>query len=432
MKKVYVAIGTDIIHHGHINIIETARKLGEVTVGLLTDNAISTYKRIPLMSYENRKKIIENIKGVAHVVKQETSEYAPNLIKLKPDYVVHGDDWRTGVLKKTREKVIKTLQEWGGKIVEPEYTKDISATRLIEKMREIGTTPEIRCKKLRQLIELKQIVRIMEVHNGLTGRIIEKSKVIYGEEIREFDGMWQSSLTDSTAKGKPDIELVDSTSRIHTIDQIFEVTTKPIIVDGDSGGLTEHFVYTVKTLERLGVSAVIIEDKIGPKRNSLFGTEVDQQQDTIENFSQKISAGKRAQVVDDFMIIARIESLILKKGLNDAIKRAHAYIEAGADGIMIHSKEDSPKEILEFCKEYKKFENRVPLVAVPTTYSEITENELIDAGVNVVIYANHLLRGAYPSMVKVAESVLKNQRCHEANEYCTPINDILNLIPGGK
>jgi len=432
MKKVYVAMSVDILHHGHINIIETARKLGEVTIGLMTDKSIASYKRVPLLSYDKRKKIIENIKGVKYVIPQDTLDYSSNIKKLKPDFVVHGTDWRTGVQKENRRRVIETLNEWGGKIVEPEYTKDVSATLLIDQMQEIGTTPEIRCKKLKQLIDLKQIVRIMEVHNGLTGRIVEKSKVIDGDTIREFDGMWESSLTDSTSKGKPDIELVDLTSRMQTIDSILEVTTKPMIVDGDSGGLTEHFIYTVKSLERLGVSAVIIEDKIGPKRNSLFGTEVDQQQDTIENFSQKISAGKRAQVVGDFMIIARIESLILKKGLNDAIKRAQAYIEAGANGIMIHSKEDSPKEVLEFCKEYKKFENRVPLVAVPTTYSEITENELIDAGVNVVIYANHLLRGAYPSMVKVAESILKNQRCHEANEHCLPIKDVLTLIPGGK
>jgi len=425
-------MGIDVLHHGHINIIETARKLGEVTIGLMTDKAIASYKRLPLLSYVQRKKIIENIKGVKNVIPQETLDYSTNLKKLKPDFVVHGTDWRTGIQKKTREKVIETLQEWGGKIVEPEYTKDVSATLLIDKMQEIGTTPEIRCKKLRQLIELKPIVRIMEVHNGLTGRIVEKTRIDNGHEIKEFDGMWASSLTDSVSKGKPDIELVDLTSRMHTIDNIFEVTTKPMIVDGDSGGLTEHFVYTVKTLERMGVSAVIIEDKVGPKRNSLFGTEVKQQQDTIENFSNKISQGKKVQVNDDFMIIARIESLILKKGLNDAIKRAQAYIEAGADGIMIHSKENDPQEILEFCNEYNKLKNRVPLVAVPTTYSKITERELIDAGINVVIYANHFLRSAYPSMVKVAETILKNGRCHEADEHCLPIKDILTLIPGGK
>ena len=432
MKKVYVAMGVDVLHHGHINILETASKFGEVTVGLMTDKAIASYKRLPLLSYDQRKKIIENIKGVNNVIPQDTLDYSSNIKNLKPDFVVHGTDWRTGVQKETRRRVIETLNEWGGKIVEPEYTKDVSATQIIDKMQEIGTTPEIRCKKLKQLIELKPIVRIIESHNGLTGRIIEKSKVIDGETVREFDGMWESSLTDSTSKGKPDIELVDLTSRLQTVDSILEVTTKPMIVDGDSGGLTEHFVYAVKSLERLGVSAVIIEDKVGPKRNSLFGTEVNQQQDTIENFSDKISQGKKAQVNDDFMIIARIESLILKKGINDAIKRAQAYLDAGADGIMIHSKEESPQEILEFCKEYNQLKNKGPLVVVPTTYSTITEQELIDAGVNVVIYANHFLRSAYQSMVKVAESILKNQRCHEANEHCLPIKDVLTLIPGGK
>tara|TARA_Y100000294_G_C8558185_1_gene337990 strand:- start:628 stop:1929 length:1302 start_codon:yes stop_codon:yes gene_type:complete len=433
MKKVYVSMSTDIVHHGHINIIEEARKLGEVTVGLLTDEAIANFKRLPLLSYEQRKKIIENIKGVKEVIPQETLDYFPNLIKLKPDHVVHGTDWREGALKKTREKVIETLKQWGGALVEPEYTKDVSATQLANQLNKVGSTSEIRLKKLRKLLELKSIVRIMEVYNGLTGRIVETTKIVDGDAVREFDGMWESSLTDSTSKGKPDIELVDLTSRLQTIDQIFEVTTKPMIVDGDTGGLIEHFVYTVKTLERLGVSAVIIEDKIGPKRNSLFGTEVKQQQDSIENFSQKISEGKKTQVTDDFMIIARIESLILKQGMDDALKRANAYIEAGADGIMIHSKEKDPKEVLDFCNGYSKFKNKVPLVAVPSSYSSITEEELIKAGVNIVIYANHLLRSAYPSMVKTAESILKNRRCHEASEeHCMSVKDILTLVPGGK
>ena len=432
-KKVYVSMSTDIIHHGHINIIEKARELGEVTVCLLTDEAIANFKRPPLLSYEQRKKIIENIKGVKEVIPQDTLDYTPNLIKLKPDYVVHGNDWKTGVQKAIRARVIDVLKGWDGKLIEPEYTKDVSAMQLSEQISQIGTTPELRLKKLRRLLELKPIVRIIEVHNGLTGRIVEKTKIVEGDQVKEFDGMWHSSLTDSTSKGKPDIELVDLTSRLQTIDQIFEVTTKPIIVDGDTGGLTEHFVYTVKTLERLGGSAVIIEDKIGPKRNSLFGTEVNQEQDSIENFSNKISAGKKAQVTEDFMIVARIESLILKKGVEDALKRAKAYIGAGADGIMIHSKEKYPKEVLDFCREYAKFENNVPLVAVPTSYSSITEEELAKAGVSIVIYANHLLRSAYPAMVKTAECILKNGRCFEASEeYCMPISEILNLIPGGK
>jgi len=432
MKKVYVAMGTDIIHHGHINIIEAARNLGEVTVGLLTDKAIATYKRAPLLPYENRKRVIENIKGVRLVIPQETLDYTPNLRKLKPDFVVHGADWRTGVQKHIREKVIKVLKEWNGKLVEPEYTKEVSATQLAADILGIGTTPEIRFKKLRRLLELKPLVRLLEVHNGLTGMIAEKTKIVEVDKVREFDGMWESSLTDSLSKGKPDIELVDVSSRIHTINQILEVTTKPMIVDGDTGGLTEHFVYTIKTLERLGISAVIIEDKIGLKRNSLFGADANQTQAPIMEFSKKISAGKKSQVTDDFMIIARIESLILKKGVKDAIERAKAYIKAGADGIMIHSKEKTSKEILDFCKEYKKIPHKVLLVAVPSTYSMITEEELIKAGVNIVIYANQMLRSAYPAMVKTAESILKNHRCYEADKLCTPIKDIISLIPEGK
>ena len=432
MKKVYVGMSTDIVHHGHIKIIEKARELGEVTIGLLTDEAIATYKRPPLLTFDQRKRIIENIVGVNRVIPQQTLDYVQNLRRIKPDYVVHGTDWRSGIQKNIRERVVQTLREWGGEVIELDYTTDISSTQLNNKINEIGTTPEVRLKKLRRLLQLKPLVRIMEVHNGLTGRIVETTKIIDGDKVKEFDGMWQSSLTDSTSKGKPDIELVDMTSRTQTIDQIFEVTTKPMVVDGDSGGLTEHFVYVVKTLERLGVSAVIIEDKIGSKRNSLFGTEVEQQQDTIENFCKKILSGKRSQVNDDFMIIARIESLILKKGMEDALKRAKAYIESGADGIMIHSKEKSSKEILDFCEEYKKFENIVPLVAVPTTYNSISEEDLIKAGVNVVIYANHLLRSAYPAMVNTAKTILYKERSLETDKYCHPIKDILTLIPGSK
>jgi phosphoenolpyruvate phosphomutase / 2-hydroxyethylphosphonate cytidylyltransferase len=427
-----VAMGTDIIHHGHINIIETARKLGKVTVGLLTDKAIASYKRMPLLSYAQRKRIIENIKGVSQVIPQETLDYVPNLKRIKPDYVVHGTDWRTGILSSIRKRVIEALKEWDGKLIEPEFTRDISATALTEKISEIGITPELRLNKLRKLLYLKPLVRIMEVHNGLSARIAEKTKIIENGNVREFDGMWESSLTDSASKGKPDIELVDVTSRINTIEQILEVTTKPMIVDCDTGGIAEHFAYTVRTLERLGVSAAIIEDKIGLKKNSLFGTEVKQKQDSINNFCIKILAGKKAQVTDDFMVIARIESLILKKGIKDALKRARAYIRAGADGIMIHSKEGDPREIIDFCIGYRNFKNRVPLVAVPTTYNKITEEELAVHGVNVVIYANHLLRSAYPAMLNTAELILKNHRAYEAEEICFPIRHVLTMIPGGK
>jgi len=429
MKKVYLAMTGDIIHHGHINIITEARKYGEVIVGLLTDEAIASYKRIPLLNYEQRKKIVENIKGVSQVIPQRTLDYTENLEMIKPDYVIHGDDWREGIQKSIREKVIETLKKWNGELIEVEYTKGVSGSLLDEKIKKIGTTPEIRLKKLRRLIELKPFVRVIEASNGLTGLIAENTKIVKNGQVREFDAMWVSSLCDSTLKGKPDIELVDLTSRINTINEIMEVTTKPIILDGDTGGLKEHFVYNVRTLERLGVSAIIIEDKIGLKKNSLFGTEVEQFQDDPKNFAEKINAGKKALVTEDFMIIARIESLILKAGIEDALKRAKIYIEAGADGIMIHSKEKDAQEIIEFCKEYKKLDVKVPLVAVPTTYNSITEEELAEFGVKIIIYANHLLRSAYPAMKKTAETILENGRSLEADKYCSSIKEILTLIP---
>ncbi len=432
MKKVYVGMSADIIHTGHLNIINEAKKYGEVIVGVLTDKAIASYKRLPYLSLEERKTIIENIKGVSKVVLQETLDYVPNLKKIKPDFVVHGDDWRTGPQRETRERVLETLKEWGGKLIEPEYTPGISSTMLNAKVREVGTTPGIRIRALRRLLAAKGIVRIMEAHNGLTGLIVEKTKIKKNGSEKEFDGIWLSSLTDSVSKGKPDIGFVDLTSRMNTLNNILEVTTKPIIFDGDSGGLSEHFSFMVKTLEREGISAVIIEDKVGSKRNSLFGTEVKQTQDSIENFCEKIRAGKESLVTNDFMIIARIESLILKAGMEDAIKRAEAYIEAGADAIMIHSKEKRADEILEFCRRYKKIKNNVPLVVVPSTYSHITEEELGKEGVRIVIYANQLLRSSYPVMKKVAESILEHGRAKECDEMCISIKDILTLIPGSK
>ena len=432
MKRVYVAMSADLIHPGHLNIIKEARKYGEVTVGLLTDEAIGSYKRLPFLSFEQRKIIVENIKGVGQVVAQETLDYVPNLRKLKPDYVVHGDDWRTGVQKETRQRVIDALNQWGGQLIEPQYTPGISSTKLNATLKEIGTTPGIRLKRLRRLLAAKELITALEAHNGLTGLIVENTQVKENGMIKEFDAMWLSSLTDSTAKGKPDIGCVDLTSRMNTLNDILEVTTKPIIYDGDSGGLAEHFEFMVRTLEREGISAVIIEDKVGLKKNSLFGTDVQQTQDTIENFAKKISLGKKAQITDDFMIIARIESLILKAGKTDALKRAEAYIAAGADGIMIHSKEKTPDEILEFCREYKKFPQKVPLVVVPSTYNSIKEEELKGAGIRIVIYANQLLRSAYPAMIKTAKTILQNQRACECDEMCMPIKEILTLIPGGQ
>jgi len=432
VKRVYVAMSADLIHPGHLNIIKEARKYGEVTVGLLTDEAIGSYKRLPFLSFEQRKIIVENIKGVGQVVAQETLDYVPNLRKLKPDYVVHGDDWRTGVQKETRQRVIDALNQWGGQLIEPQYTPGISSTKLNATLKEIGTTPGIRLKRLRRLLAAKELITALEAHNGLTGLIVENTQVKENGMIKEFDAMWLSSLTDSTAKGKPDIGCVDLTSRMNTLNDILEVTTKPIIYDGDSGGLAEHFEFMVRTLEREGISAVIIEDKVGLKKNSLFGTDVQQTQDTIENFAKKISLGKKAQITDDFMIIARIESLILKAGKTDALKRAEAYIAAGADGIMIHSKEKTPDEILEFCREYKKFPQKVPLVVVPSTYNSIKEEELKGAGIRIVIYANQLLRSAYPAMIKTAKTILQNQRACECDEMCMPIKEILTLIPGGQ
>jgi len=432
MKTVYVGMSADLVHPGHINILKEASKLGEVVVGLLTDHAIASYKRLPYMKYEQRKEVIENIKGISDVIPQNALDYRENLNKLKPDFVVHGDDWQNGIQRETRQQVIDTLNLWGGKLIEIPYTKGISSTQLNESVKEVGTTPNVRLGMLRRLLHAKPLIRVNEVHHGLSGLITEKIKVERDNKQVEFDVMWSSSLTDSSAKGKPDIEAVDMTSRMVSVNDIFEVTTKPMIFDADTGGKVEHFAFTVRSLERLGVSAVVIEDKIGLKKNSLFGNDVKQHQDSIENFQHKIQEGKAAQVTDDFMIIARIESLILDAGMEDALNRAKAYIEAGADIIMIHSRHKEAEEIFEFCEKYHKIARRVPLMVVPTSFNSITEKEWEERGVNIVCYANHMLRSSYPAMLKVAESILKHGRSLEASDDCLSIKEILELIPGTK
>ena len=432
-KTVYLGMIADIMHPGLINIISEGAKYGDVIIGLFTDKAIATHKRLPYMTYEQRETVVRSIHGVTDVVPQDDWSYVPNLVKYKPDYIIHGDDWLEGPDKYIRDEVFKVMEAMGGKVIEIPYTKGITSSGLAEELESLGTTPQARLKSLRRLITAKPIVRIMESHCGLTGLIIEHTKVEVGTEVREFDGMWASSLTDSTSKGKPDIEAVDLTTRLHDLNDSLEVTTKPVIYDGDTGGKTEHFVFTVRTLERLGVSAVIIEDKVGLKQNSLFGTDAVQTQDTIEDFCSKIKAGKEAQVTRDFMIIARIESLIAGKPVEDALERAFAYVAAGADGIMIHSKNKDGMDIKEFCQRFREKDNHTPIVAVPTTYAQFTEEELASWGINIVIYANHMLRSAYPAMVKCAERILETTRCLEASEeYCMPIKQILNLIPGTK
>lgn len=428
MKNVYTCFCTDIIHEGHLKIIEEAEKYGDVTVGVLIDSEMVKYNRFPTKSTAERLAMVKEIPGVKNVYVQESMMYDKVFEDLNPDVVVHGDNWERPPLSIIRENLISLLKKNGGKLVEVPYTYNENVSRIDRQMREKLALPNLRRARLRKLLNIVPIVKTIEVHSGLTGLIAEKTIVADENEVNQFDAMWISSLCDSTDKGKPDIELVDMTSRFRTIDDVMEVTTKPIIFDGDTGGRIEHFVYNVRSLERMGVSAVIIEDKIGPKKNSLFGTEVVQTQDSIEGFCDKIRAGKRVQLSDDFMIIARIESLILEKGQEDALKRARAYVDAGADGIMIHSKKNEPDEIIDFCDEFRKQDKDTPIVVVPTTYSSITEEELQKHGVNIVIYANQLLRAAFPAMESTAKCILKNHRSKEADENLMAVKKIITLI----
>ncbi len=430
MKKkiVYVGLAADIVHEGHINILKTAARLGYVIVGLLTDKAIASYKKLPYFEFNQRKIILQNLKYVDQVVEQRTLDYVENLKSFRPNYVVHGDDWKIGIQKKTRQRVIKTLKLWGGKLVEPKYTKNISSSKIKNKISSFGVTPQNRVSKLRRLLNVKKIVRILETHNSLTGLIVENLNYIKSSTINEFDGMWSSSLTDSLTKGKPDNQSVDYSTRILGLNYIMDVTSKPLIFDADNGGRIEHISYLVKTLERVGVSAMIIEDKIGEKQNSLFVNQSKTKQDSIASFCNKLRKAKNSKISEDFFIVARIESFILGKGLKDALKRGVKYVDAGADAILIHSKEKTPNEIFDFSKKFKKIKPDCPLIAVPSTYSSVKEKELIKNGFQIVIYANQMLRAAYPAMTNVAKRILKNERSFEIEKEITPIKEIINLI----
>ena len=427
-KLVYVGLSADILHEGHINILKIANKYGEVIVGLLTDQAIASYKKIPHLSYKQREIVLKNIKYVTKVIPQKTLDYRPNLKALKPNYVVHGDDWKIGIQKQVRLNVITTLKKWGGKLIEPKYTKNISSSLIKKNILKVGTSADTRKSKLKRLLEAKTIVRVLESHSALTGMIIENLKIIKKQSYLEFDGMWSSSLTDSALRGKPDNQSVDYSTRIAGLNEIFEVTTKPLIFDADNGGRIEHIPYMIKSLERMGVSAAIIEDKIGLKKNSLFQNQKGTRQDSISGFTKKIKKAKNSTISDDFFIIARIESFILGKNLGDALKRANAYSKAGADAILIHSKENNPTQIFKFAKEFSKSRYFKPMVAVPSSYSKTYEKDLIKNGFKIIIYANHLMRASYPAMVNAAKTILMNKRSFELEEKIIPIKEIINLV----
>lgn len=429
-KTVYAAFTSEVIHEGHKNILEEAKKYGDVIVGVYSDEAILRFDRYPTVPFEERMNVFRSLPGISRVVVQKNVSYRENLLKYRPDYVIHGDNWKWNEQKVIREEVIQILKEWGGELIEVPYTVNDHVKKVERDLKDQLAMPEFRRRRLREVLKLRPIVRALEVHNGITSLICEKT--IVGSEadggLDQYDAQWVSSLCDSTAKGKPDIELVDMSSRMRTIDEIMDVSTKPIILDGDTGGLIEHFVYNVRTMERMGISAVIIEDKTGLKKNSLFGTEVEQTQDTIEGFCEKIRAGKEALRSKDFMIIARIESLILEKGMEDALARAFAYVKAGADGIMIHSRKKDPDEIFEFCDTFRRQDKVTPIVVVPTSYNQVTEEELAAHGINIVIYANQLTRAAFPAMQNVASEILKHHRAKEVDDKLMPFKDVIRLI----
>ncbi len=430
MKKVYISLSADFIHHGHINLIQRASNYGNVILGLLTDKAIASNKELPYLNYEQRLKIISNIQGIKNIVPQDEWDYSKNLMKIKPDYFIHGDDWNFNGQIQLKKNAISSLKKFGGKLIEIKHTKNISSSRLKLDTMGIGTTPDIRKSKLKRLIETGKFLRFIEVHSPISAIITENT--IYNKKNKKlfFDGFWSSSLTDSINNGKPDNESLDISRRLSTINQIFDVTTKPLIMDFDSGGKIEHFQINVRSAEKSGISAIIIEDKKGTKQNSLTEKGNKQPQESIAQFSLKIRKGISNKISNDFLIIARIESLIMSKPMNDAFKRADAYIKAGVDGIMIHSKSKNPIEVVEFAKRFRKNKKykHIPLICVPSTYNQIYDHQLEKVGFNIVIYANHMMRSSIPSMEKIAKSILKNGRTFEIEKKIAPISKVLNYI----
>lgn len=429
MKKiVYVPLAADILHEGHLNILRIASNYGKVIVGLLTDAAIIQYKNLPFFDYDQRFKIVSNLKFVDKVVPQDSWNYRLILNSIKPDFFVHGDDWKKGVQSKIRLEVIKELKKWNGVLIEPKYFKNVSKITQKKKILYLGITPDQRKLQLKRLLKVKKIIRVIESHSALSSLIVENININKNGKILQFDGIWSSSLTDSTLRGKPDNQSVDYSQRIHSLNDTIDTSLKPIIFDGDNGGRIEHLGYLVKNLEKIGVSALVLEDKRGLKINSLFQDQSKSSQDSIKEFSKKIKIVVNSRISKDFMMIARIESLILGKPLKDAINRAEQYSKAGADAILIHSKENHPKEIFNFAKIFKKSKFFKPMIAIPSTYSKTYEKELINNGFKIVIYANHLLRASYKAMYDTAEKILINQRAFESEKRITPINKIISLI----
>jgi phosphoenolpyruvate mutase len=427
-KIVYVPLAADILNEGHLNILKIASNYGKVIVGLLTDAAIIQYKNLPFFDYDQRFKIVSNLKLVDEVVPQDNWNYRLILNSIKPDFFVHGDDWKTGIQAKIRLEVIRELKKWDGKLIEPKYSKNISRISQKNKILHLGVTPDQRKLQLKRLLKVKKFIRIMESHSALSSLIIENVNINKNRKLLQFDGIWSSSLTDSALRGKPDNQSVDYSQRINFLNETIDTSLKPVIFDGDNGGRLEHLTYLVKNLEKIGVSALVLEDKKGLKINSLFKDQAKSFQESAEQFSKKIKIAINSRISKDFMIVARIESLILGKSLKDAINRAEKYSKAGADAILIHSNKNHPTEIFNFAKVFKRSKFFKPMIAIPSTYSKTYEKELVNNGFKIVIYANHLLRASYKAMYETAEKILINQRAFESEKKITPINNIISLF----
>ncbi len=405
-KTVYVGMSADLVHPGHINLLREAASLGRVTVGLLTDRAISSYKRMPFLTFEQRRAVIEHIAFVTAVVPQDTLDYTDNLRLLRPDFVVHGDDWRNGVQAQTRRRVLDVLREWGGTLVEPPYTEGISSTALRMAAMDIGFAPGVRQRRLRRMLDCKPLVRVMQAHDGLSAHIVDRLEETTQGAPREYDAIWVDSLAGAPIRGKPDPLPFDLSSRLVTLHEILDATTKPLICNAGGAGHAAGVTAAVRTLERIGVSAIVIDTEVTDRRAVPAMAASAPPQDDMAAFIREIAAARDARVTPDFMIIARINDRTRDCGADRMMARAAAGVDAGADAVMCDSDPVNPDGIFDLCRRYRRLMNGHPLLVGLSGTEGLQEHDLASAGASMVVYTDTLLRAAREAMISAASQVL--------------------------
>jgi len=421
-KTVYVGMVGDMLHVGHINILKTAARLGRVTVGVLTDRAVVGYKRLPLLAFEDRVRVVESIADVAAVVPQKTLSYVENLRALRPDYVVHGDDWRYGdQVSRARAEVIATLGEWGGELVEVAYTKGISSTAIHRSGAADALFSGTRQGRLRRLLAAKPTLRIVEAHSGLSAKIA--AEVRGPDGATGFDAVWQSGLTDAIHRGKSDGGAVDRGRRLQAVEEILDAGPLPLIYDGRAAGRPETVFDLTRALDKAGVSALCLGDRSDPDRT---GPEMS----PAETVAQ-IEAVRAACPTGAVMAISRIVVAAPGNGgsgaLDRALDRALALLEAGSDAVMFDSAADTAEPILDIAARLRRQRRDVPLFAAQSDRWGAPIHRFENAGIDAVVYETHLLRATVAPMRRAATALLAEGTGPAPD--LTPLPELRGLFP---